>query len=103
VRGCRLTVMSQTIAVIAKTHLKHDDQPAFVGHVEQVSPPLLLEEGPGWDSVDDAVEWGRARSSYVLVRTGATENDTYSAGVERVPRRWTQPGALYPEWSPEAR
>ena len=44
--------------------------PHWTGYweLEPDGPPTPLEEGPGWTSPNDAVEWGRARSARVLIR-----------------------------------
>jgi hypothetical protein len=73
--------------------------PLFVGHLEQIDPPVILEEGPGWDSVAAAIAWGRERSELVLVRVGESDDDTYSAGLVSAPIRRDRPSLVYSDWS----
>ena len=52
-------------------------------------------EGGWWDSVDDAIAWGRSRAPIVLVRIANTH---YSAGSVRAEDDEDQP---LPQWPPE--
>lgn len=64
--------------------------PRFRGHWESVDPPGLLEAGPGWETADSAIAWGRARADVVLIRIGMP-GTYYSAGEERPPREEHMP------------
>jgi hypothetical protein len=59
-----------------------------------------FEEGPGWDDVDAAVMWGRARARIVLVRLGTGDDTMYSAGAVRATEYVDGSGVPYPEWPP---
>ena len=56
----------------------------FCGHWESGNPADgVLEQGPGWDDIEDAIAWGRERAPVVLLRVGETEPQVhYSAGEE---------------------
>jgi hypothetical protein len=43
-------------------------------------PPQMLEEGPVFTDVEDAIAWGRDRALRVLVRLGHDSSSLYSAG-----------------------
>lgn len=61
--------------------LRLEGQPRFFGHCEIYrSGSVVFEEGPGWDNVDDAVSWARARAPIVILRIGSEQQDIYSAG-----------------------
>jgi len=56
--------------------------------VDPTEPTGILEEGPSWERVEDAVAWGRARTPRVLVvdASGATTwagNGARPAGIEK--------------------
>jgi hypothetical protein len=53
-----------------------DPDQRLEGHWEAISGELL-ELGPGWDRVDDAIAWGRERAPVVLV---FKDGQHYSAG-----------------------
>lgn len=38
---------------------------------EPDGPPSLLEQGPGWDSVREAIGWAQERSDRILIRLDA--------------------------------
>ena len=61
------------------------------------TPPACLEDGPGWDVVEEAIKWGRERATIVLVRL---RNTHYTAGDEVARDEEDQP---LPQWSPERR
>jgi hypothetical protein len=65
--------------------------PPFSGYWENGQPPALLEDGPGWVSAAEAVEWGRERALVVLIRLWPGRY--MSAGV-RAPD-----GEVLPAWS----
>jgi len=54
-------------------------------------------EERGFDNVQDAVAWGRARARLVLVRLGPSDQDMYSAGEARAYRDTNDP---FPDWPP---
>jgi hypothetical protein len=79
--------------------------PEYVGHWEHEEPsPHMVEEGPGWDDIDEAIAWGRARAPLVIVQLGSSEEDTYSAGERRATRELPEYGGTdltpCPEWPP---
>ena len=69
----------------------------FTGYWDRGDPPELLEDGPGWDDLHDAVAWGKARAPRVLVRLGATEDTIYSAGEIHL-AKYADGSAPYPVW-----
>jgi hypothetical protein len=81
------------IVYIAASYPQMSDRPSFTGYWDRGEPPELLEDGPGWNSVDDAITWGKARAPRVLVRLGSDDTSVYSAGD-------LQAGS-YPQWPPE--
>ena len=55
-----------------------------------------VEEGPGWNDVEEAIEWGRSHAPIVYVRLGQGLSEIYNAGesdsdAQRSAGRW--PGA----------
>ena len=75
--------------------------PAFTGYwIAAINPPEMLEQGPGWDDVEEAVAWGRERAPRVVVRLGRDESSIYSAGEIRLTRFSDGTGRDYPEWPP---
>jgi hypothetical protein len=72
--------------------------PRFTGYWDRVDPPELLEQGPGWDDLHDAVAWGNARAPRVVVRLGATEDTIYSAGEIRMTTRTDGSSHPLPLW-----
>ena len=63
---------------IPVAHPQFTNEPAYTGYWDRGEPPEMLEQGPGWDDVHDAVGWGRARAPRVVVRLGADEQSMYS-------------------------
>jgi hypothetical protein len=60
-----------------------DEMGRWIGHVESYRDDYYEEarpDGGWWDSVEEAIAWGRARTPIVLVRIGNTH---YSAGEVR--------------------
>ena len=56
--------------------------PLFASHWESGNPDGLFVDGPGWDSLDSAIAWGRERAPEVYVRVGRTAPQVYfSAGA----------------------
>jgi hypothetical protein len=74
------------------------DNPRFTGYWDRWDPPEMLEQGPGWDDLHDAVAWGNARAPRVVVRLGATEDAIYSAGEIHLSECADGSGALLPLW-----
>jgi hypothetical protein len=74
------------------------NKPRFTGHWDRGEPPEMLEQGPGWDDLHDAVAWGTARAPRVLVRLGATEDTIYSAGEVQLTERSDGSETPYPVW-----
>jgi hypothetical protein len=74
------------------------ESPRFTGYWDRGDPPKMLEQGPGWDDLHEAVEWGNARAARVLVRLGATHDTIYSAGEIPATEHADGSGAPYPLW-----
>jgi hypothetical protein len=74
------------------------DTPRFNGYWDRSEPPEMLEQGPGWDDLHDAVAWGNERAPRVMVRLGTTEDTIYSAGEIRLTRNADGSGVPYPIW-----
>jgi cytidine deaminase len=74
----------------------------FIGHWESSGHEgsTIVEDGPGWDDVEDAIAWGRARAPRVMVRLGASEDTIYSAGETKLMRFSDGTGEPYPAWTP---
>ena len=47
---------------------------------ERHGRPVLMEEGPEFDSAEEAIAWGRRRAPVVLIRIGPPPRTYYSAG-----------------------
>jgi hypothetical protein len=60
-------------------------------------PAAVLE---WFDSVDEAIVWGRERAPIVLVRLTGREEDCYSAGRVRAYQYLDGSGEAYPQWPP---
>ena len=59
-------------------------EPRYLGHWKRDD---YFTNGPGWDSVEQAIAWARQRAPIVLLMTGtASELRHWSAGVEKVER-----------------
>lgn len=92
----QLTHVDDAIAYIAEAspHGLAAGDPPFGGHIEGRAPARLIEDGPGWDSVTDAIVWARERARIVLVRIGLPRT-YYSAGIDDLPEvsppRWPAP------------
>lgn len=55
------------------------------------------EEGPGWDSIDAAIAWGRERADEVYIRIGRGADQVYfSAGTIN----GSPDGGRLPDWPP---
>ncbi len=50
-----------------------------IGRSTAAAGPGVLEQGPGWDDIEEAIRWGRERAPKVFVRIGGK---AYSAGEE---------------------
>ena len=66
------------------------DTPRYNGYWDSgTEPAKMLEDGPGWDDVEEAIRWGCERAPLVSVRIGTT---IYSAGdedfVDEILPRW---------------
>jgi hypothetical protein len=76
-----------------------DELRRWCSHIESYEDPSYYEEGrPGpdgewWSSVDEAIEWARARTDVVLVRVGDIH---YSAGALRAEDDADDPLPLWP-------
>ena len=73
-------------------------------NVENDAHPERLADTVGFDDVDEALDWARARAPMILVRLGPTEDTMYSAGERRATRELPEFGGTdltpYPEWPP---
>ncbi len=78
------------------------DTHTFSGYWDRSDPPEILEQGPGWDDVEEAIAWGRERAPRVMVRLGQDETSIYSAGEIQLTRFSDGTGETYPEWQPRA-
>jgi hypothetical protein len=58
------------------------------------------EEGGRFETVEDAIAWGRARSEVVLVRLGSVIDAMYSAGTKHAAERVDGTGWKFPPWPP---
>ena len=69
------------IVYIAKREFVDAEPHLYYGHWESTAAdePGVLEQGPGWDDIEDAIQWGRDRAPEVYVRVAGK---TYSAGVQ---------------------
>ena len=72
--------------------------PTYTGYWDRGDPPEMLEQGPGWDDVEEAIAWARERAPHVLVRVGSDDTTIYSAGEIRLARLADGTGDAYPEW-----
>jgi hypothetical protein len=72
--------------------------------VEDDTNPQRLADTRGFEDVDAAIAWARARAPLVLVRLGSTEDEMYSAGERLATRELPEYGGTdltpYPEWPP---
>jgi hypothetical protein len=72
----------------------------FTGYWDRGNPPEILEHGPGWDDVEEAIAWARERAPRVLVRLGDDDAAIYSAGEIRLTRLADGTSDAYPQWPP---
>src|SRR5436309_15990762 len=82
----RPSVILETVGRRGIVYIASDANGGFSAHWDAHNPPAVLEEGPGWCDVEQAIAWGRERSTRVLVRLGATDDTSYSAGDEPLTR-----------------
>jgi hypothetical protein len=75
-----------------------DSGPRFTGYWDRGDPPEMLEQGPGWDDLHDAVAWANTRAPRILVRSGPTDDTIYSAGEIRLTENADGSGRRYPIW-----
>lgn len=93
----------EPVAFIARELWLAHDAPRYAGHVESEVPiPHLMEEGPGWNHVEDAIGWARAHATEVIVRLGETRATMYSAGAIDLPPEPDYPDDVIPRWPPSA-
>jgi hypothetical protein len=59
------------------------------------------DEEAEFDSVIEAIRWGRERAEIVIVRLGTREDAMYSAGSSRANQMIDGSGGDYPEWPPD--
>lgn len=82
-------VTGETIAFLAQALADEmeDGGCAYYGQVERlrIDGGQLVETGPGWDSAEDAVAWGRVRADVVLIRLGASPPQAYFSAGKREP------------------
>jgi hypothetical protein len=71
------------------------DDPYWEGYSE------VDDETARFDSVGDAIEWGRAHAKIVFVRLGSADDSFYSAGVVRAYEHLDGSGRAYPDWPPD--
>jgi hypothetical protein len=89
------------VAFIGRVPWLSPESPRFGGHIESETPtPHMIEEGPGWDDVEEAIAWGRARAPEVYVGLGGTGATYYSAGVNDPPPDPDYPDDVMPRWPP---
>ena len=86
------------IVFLAPTYPRRPGDLAFTGYWDRGDPPEVLEQGPGWDDVEEAVAWGRARAPKVVLRLGATDDTIYSAGEAPLTEFADGTGRRYPAW-----
>lgn len=59
-----------------------------------------FEESPGFNTVEEAIQWGRERSPIVLVRLGSALDAVYSAGDVQAAEKVDGSGLQFPKWPP---
>lgn len=73
-------------------------------NVEDDTNPQRLADMRGFEDVDAAIAWARARAPLVLVRLGSGEDKMYSAGERLATRELPESGGTdltaYPTWPP---
>ena len=62
----------------------------------------VLDEESEFDSVDDAIRWGRERADVVIVRLGADFEAHYSAGSRAATLFTDGTGWRFPVWPPSS-
>jgi hypothetical protein len=86
-------IAESTIDSLAKIPGAH----LFEGHWEHIAA-RDFEDGPGWDSLDEAILWGRERAPEVILRIGRVEPQVhFSAGLVNLAARTDYP---LPDWPP---
>jgi hypothetical protein len=68
----------------------------YYGHWEAENRGGVLEQGPGWDDVEEAIVWGRARAPVVLLRLGTQAPQTHFSAGHKEPEGIPPPGGLRP-------
>jgi hypothetical protein len=71
----------------------------FYGHWEADDRGGVLEQGPGWEDVEAAIEWGRARAPVVILRLGEAAPQTHYSAGEQDPEGLPPPGGIA-RWPP---
>ena len=66
----------------------------YYGHWEADDREGLLEQGPGWDDVEEAIAWGRARAPVVLLRLGRNVPQRHFSAGEKAPEGIRPPGGI---------
>jgi hypothetical protein len=85
---------------------------ALDGHWETGDPDRPVEQGPGWDDAEEAIEWGRQRAPRVFIpnwrddllggrrrsrrRGGATLGVSTHLTSGVIPEHWPSPAPLCP-------
>jgi hypothetical protein len=59
-----------------------------------------VDEESGFDSVDEAIAWGRERAEVVLVFLGSDQEAIYSAGIRHAAMETDGSGWKFPPWPP---
>jgi hypothetical protein len=59
-----------------------------------------LDEESGFDTVDEAIAWGRERAEVILVRLGSDLEAIYSAGRRHATENTDGSGWQFPPWPP---
>ena len=103
--------LSQPIVYVDRRYVDPDDsvqpwsrirrlpvEPEWVAYCEDGE---RSEGSPGFDSVEDAIAWGRERAEIVLVRLGGDVEAIYSAGRAHAAERTDGTGWRFPAWPPK--
>jgi hypothetical protein len=87
-----------------RAFLARSDVDEFIGYVsdddDARDSSTLIEDGPGWQSVDDALAWARSRAPEVILRFGVGNASTFSAG--EVYFTWDDEDVQLPTWPPSS-
>jgi hypothetical protein len=67
---------------------------------DKSEPPRVLEQGPVFADVEEAIAWGRERALRVLVRLGDDSSSLYSAGEFQLHHGPCGSGPGVPAWPP---